>query len=528
MDECVPTFDRLEDVYPGDAFVSQQGRLGRLHKKCEELWNGKPDFISRSPGRVNLLGEHVDYSLYEVLPMAITDDVLIAVKVQPVLSDGRPSFEIHNVDDSQFDNTGSFSMWSDEEAEHFMKPDHWANYFKAGVQGAMSFMRNRMKFEPCGMTVVVSGSVPPCSGLSSSAAFVCASALAVLRAHGQNSVLKRDLVELAVISERAVGVNSGGMDQAASVFGAAQKALSVTFYPKLDVKYLAFPILDPPITFMIAQSFVVSDKKKTGPERYNLRVVECTLAAELMAKQVCVQLQDDHSPLGHSLRGFQNAFFQSHKTSGTKAEVGLGESKTPYPEQIDTILHMLPKLLTQVEGYSVEEIAKMLYDEPQDTSDMQQKVKYLERRYMTKFPVRATRFQLRNRASHVFNEASRVLKFKALLTEKPTPSDLLKRLGDCMNSTQESCRDVYDCSCPEIEMLCEIAKEAGSYGSRLSGAGWGGCTVHLVPKDRVEAVKRAWEERFYRKKWPDITQERLEEAIVTSEPAQGAAVYVPR
>ena len=527
MDESVPTFNRLEDVYPGDAFASQQGRLKRLNEKCRALWNDDPDFISRSPGRVNLLGEHVDYSLYEVLPMAITDDVLIAVKVQSLHPDGRASFEIHSVDESQFDSTGGFSMRSDEEAENFMKPDHWANYFKAGVQGAMSFMRKGTNLTPRGMKVVVSGSVPPCSGLSSSAAFVCASALAVLRAHDQETILKRNLVELAIVSERAVGVNSGGMDQAASVFGAAQKALSVAFFPKLDVKYLAFPILDPPITFMIAQSFVVSDKKKTGPERYNLRVVECTLAAEMMAKKVGIELQDDHSPLGHSLRGFQNAFFQGGKASITHCGIELGDTKTSYPEQIDTMLQILPQLLTQDEGFTMEEIAKILYGEPQDQSDMEQKTKRLEERYMTKFPVRATRFQLRNRASHVFSEASRVLDFKALLQEKPALPDLLERLGDCMNKTQESCRDIYDCSCPEIEQLCDIAKEAGSYGSRLSGAGWGGCTVHLVPKDRVEAVKQAWEERYYRKKWPDITQERLGEAIVTSEPAQGAAIYVP-
>lgn len=191
------------------------------------------------------------------------------------------------------------------------------------------------------------------------------------------------------------------------------------------------------------------------------------------------------------------------------------------------MLQILPQLLTQDEGFTMEEIAKILYGEPQDQSDMEQKTKRLEERYMTKFPVRATRFQLRNRASHVFSEASRVLNFKALLQEKPALPDLLERLGDCMNKTQESCRDIYDCSCPEIEQLCDIAKEAGSYGSRLSGAGWGGCTVHLVPKDRVETVKQAWEEQYYRKKWPDITQERLREAIVTSEPAQGAAIYVP-
>ena len=415
-------------------------------------------------------------------------------------------------------------MRSDEEAEHFMKPDHWANYFKAGIQGAFSFMRERMEFEARGMTVVVSGSVPPCSGLSSSAAFVCASALAVLRALGREQVLKKDLVELAIVSERAVGVNSGGMDQAASVFGAVRKALSVTFFPKLDVSYLTFPILDPPITFMIAQTFVVSDKKKTGPERYNLRVVECTLAAEVMAKKVGVELQDDHSPLGHSLRGFQSAFFQGGDATSTSH---LGDPKTPYPEQIDTMLQRLPQLITQEQGYTREEVAGILYGMSEDPAEIQMKVKKLEERYMTKFPVRADRFQLRKRAAHVFSEASRVLRFKALLTEDPISPELLDNLGDCMNSTQASCREVHDCSCPEIEQLCDIAKGAGAYGSRLSGAGWGGCTVHLVPKDRIEAVKQAWEEQYYRRKWPDISQERLNEAIVVSEPAEGAALFVP-
>ena len=525
MDEAVPTFNRFEDIYPGDALVKERGRLEALDKRCRDIWQGPPDFYSRSPGRVNLLGEHVDYSLYEVLPMAISADVLIAVKTQSVPLGAKAQFDIHNVQ-TQFDSTGGFSMESKEEPESFMKADHWANYFKAGLQGALEYMRNQGDVKLNSMSVVVSGSVPPCSGLSSSAAFVCASALAVLKAHGYDTVLKKDLVELAIVSERAVGVNSGGMDQAASVFGAVQKALSVAFYPKLDVNYLTFPTLEPPITFMIAQSFVVSDKKKTGPEQYNLRVVECTLAAEVMAKNVGIDLQDDHSSLGRSLRGFQSAYFRQTNI-GEDSGKKHGDPATSYPGQIETMLQMLAELLPQTRGYTREEIVDVLYGKSQDSMEVKQKIQQLEERYMSKFPVRATRFQLRKRASHVFSEAARVLKFKALLTEKPTAVNVLEQLGNCMNETQTSCRDIYECSCPEIDQLCEIAREAGSYGSRLSGAGWGGCTVHLVPKDRVEAVQKAWEERYYRQRWPDISTARLEEAIVTSEPAQGAALCMP-
>lgn len=61
----------------------------------------------------------------------------------------------------------------------------------------------------------------------------------------------------------------------------------------------------------------------------------------------------------------------------------------------------------------------------------------------------------------------------------------------------------------------------------MTGAGWGGCSVHLVPKDKVEGVTRAWEEKYYRKRFPDITEERLKEAVVVSKPGIGSMIVVP-
>lgn len=94
-----------------------------------------------------------------------------------------------------------------------------------------------------------------------------------------------------------------------------------------------------------------------------------------------------------------------------------------------------------------------------------------------------------------------------------------------MNASQSSCRDLYACSCPELDEICAIARAAGSYGSRLTGAGWGGCTVHLVSEEKVESVKNALKSEFYARKFPELTAEQLEEAIVVSKPGSGSAVW---
>jgi len=157
----------------------------------------------------------------------------------------------------------------------------------------------------------------------------------------------------------------------------------------------------------------------------------------------------------------------------------------------------------------------------------------LNERFTSTFPVRAEKFKLRQRALHVFSEALRVLQFLSILESPESHLDadsgsstetFNKKLGDLMNETQDSCRDVYECSCPELDKLCVIARKAGSYGSRLTGAGWGGCSVHLVPADKVEAVKEAWEKEYYSKM--NLTEEQKEAAVVVSRPGGGSAVFV--
>lgn len=302
------------------------------------------------------------------------------------------------------------------------------------------------------------------------------------------------------------------MDQSASVFSLRGSALYVSFVPSLTARPVRFPKTQPELSFVISQSFVAADKQVTGPVCYNLRVVECSLAAAYLhasLSKTSLPLPPDSGPLGISLRGFQNAYF------------GVTSPKT-FEEQLSGLVELTKSTLTKEEGYTREEIAKVL-----DISKSE-----LEERYESRFPVRAERFKLRQRALHVFSEALRVQEFIRLLEH---PDSFLahdtdgstetynRKLGALMNQTQDSCRDLYECSCPELDELCTIARKSGAYGSRLTGAGWGGCSVHLVPANKVEAVKAAWEAQYYSKR--ELSAEQRAKAVVVSKPGSGSAVY---
>jgi len=503
----VPVAKSLNDIYTEDALPTQTARWENLLKKFNTNYGHAPQFVARSPGRVNIIGEHIDYSLYSVLPMAITADALLAVSVLDDSQTSSDSFKlkVSNVLADKFP-AHEFDI-PYESVEIDSKVHEWTNYFKSGLRGALELLRKKhgADFKPKSLEVLMDGTVPAGGGLSSSAAFVSASALAVMYANGETEVDKTELTELAIVSERAVGVNSGGMDQSASVFSLRGSALLVSFVPSLEARPIKFPKTNPELSFVIAQSFVAADKHVTGPVCYNLRVVEVSLAAAYLHAKLnksSSSLPKDSSPLGISLRGFHSTYFPSE--SITKS----------FEQQLEELITLTKSTLTQEQGYTREEVAEVI-----GTS-----VAELNERFTSTFPVRAERFLLRQRALHVYTEALRVLKFLAILENPASSASVPTALGALMNETQDSCRDVFDCSCPEIDELCTIAREAGSLGSRLTGAGWGGCSVHLVESDKVEDVTKAWWAKYYSKQ--ELTAEQRDAAVVVSKPGSGSAVYV--
>ncbi|KAK2626985.1 hypothetical protein QTJ16_004160 [Diplocarpon rosae] len=513
MAGTVPVAKSLKDIYTQDVVAGQITRWEKLLQQFKGSYGHLPDFISRSPGRVNIIGEHIDYSLYSVLPMAITADVILAVRVMDdsEVPTGSYKIKVANMQSEKFPSREFDIPY--ETVNIDANVHEWTNYFKSGLRGALGSLRAKHgnEYKPKSMEILMDGTVPAGGGLSSSAAFVSASALAVMFANGEEQVDKTALTELAIVSERAVGVNSGGMDQSASVFSLRGSALLVSFVPSLTARPVYFPKTNPELSFVIAQSFVQSDKQVTGPVCYNLRVVECSLAAAYLSailNKSTNPLPTDSGPLGISLHGLHSTYF--------------AHSPKPIEEQLSELVDLTKATLTKEEGYTREEIAQVIG----------LSVPALNDRFTSTFPVRAEKFKLRQRALHVFNEALRVNTFLSIL-ENPSAATLDSStstekfncsLGALMNATQDSCRDVYECSCPEIDQLCAIARKAGSYGSRLTGAGWGGCSVHLVPANKVSTVRKAWEDEYYSKL--NLSEEQKEAAVVVSSPGSGSAVIV--
>lgn len=113
-----------------------------------------------------------------------------------------------------------------------------------------------------------------------------------------------------------------------------------------------------------------------------------------------------------------------------------------------------------------------------------------------------------------------MLQFREICLREDASRQTLQELGQLMNDSQQSCAELYECSCPELDELTTLAREAGAYGSRLTGAGWGGCTVSLVAEENVEAFISRVGEAY--QAYHGFTREELHEVIFATRPSSGA------
>ena len=103
-------------------------------------------------------------------------------------------------------------------------------------------------------------------------------------------------------------------------------------------------------------------------------------------------------------------------------------------------------------------------------------------------------------------------------------------LGSLMNESHKSCKELYDCSSEQLDKLISLAREKGALGSRLTGAGWGGCCVSLVKESESEKFIQEIQSQYYMNEKEKLEVEinnDLNLYIFSSYPASGAAVLNP-
>ncbi len=120
------------------------------------------------------------------------------------------------------------------------------------------------------------------------------------------------------------------------------------------------------------------------------------------------------------------------------------------------------------------------------------------------------------RCQHVITENDRVSKFASALQ-----SGELRSLGDLMAESHRSLRDDYEVSCPELDLLVQLAvQQKGVYGARMTGGGFGGCTVNLVNAADTDSFQQRVSEGYY-----SATARRPD--IYICEPSEGAEAIEP-
>ncbi len=134
-----------------------------------------------------------------------------------------------------------------------------------------------------------------------------------------------------------------------------------------------------------------------------------------------------------------------------------------------------------------------------------------------------TEFQLYNRILHVFSEAQRVYDFRDAC-DLPSSADAFNKIGQLMNESHFSCKDMYGCSCEELDKLTSICRKFGAYGSRLTGAGWGGCAVSLIPKESLEEFLSNVREHYYSKN--QSLQAAFSSSAFATKPSEGIFVVI--
>lgn len=333
-----------------------------------------------APGRVNLIGEHLDYNGGHVFPCAIDLGIYATVTANPDNLIRLYSLNFPTDAPIEFDLN-----------DLVYKQQHtWANYPK----GVMYMFQDKRKKISHGLNICFYGNLPNGAGLSSSAAIEVLTGV-ILNNIFQFKLTQLEVVKLAQQAENDfIGVKCGIMDQFASSLGKQDHALLLQC-DTLSYQYI--PLHMHGYQLIIANT----NKQRTlADSKYNERKAECDKALAILQTRIAI--------------------------------TSLGE--------LDT------RLLT--------ENSNLLTD-----------------------PI------LFNRVQHVVSENERTIKAASVLQQGD-----IQAFGQLLNQSHISLRDDYQVTGYELDSLVESAWEVeGCVGSRMTGAGFGGCSISLVLAKHAQA-----------------------------------------
>jgi len=472
----------------------------------------RPMVLCRAPGRVNLMGRHVDHRGAHVNVMALGREVLLAagrrdddlVTLANVQAREFPSRSFRIAD---LLRKASWDSWLDFVDSRAVRtfldeaPGDWSNYARA----AMLRLQHESRHERlAGMDCVVAGNIPMGAGLSSSSALVVAFAEAAVGLNRLDVTLQ-DFVDLCGEGEWFVGSRGGSADHAAIRAGRIGRLRRIGFFPFRLAGEMPFPSR---LRVVIAHSGSQAVKSQAARHVFNQRVA-CYQIAEMLLR-----------------RSWPPAAAAEHLRDLTPTRLGVA------PAEIYRAVMRLPDrpsraALRELLGGEFRDRLDRIFTTHTHRGryDLRGVTLYglgeTERSERFADVLRAGDLELLGRWIRTSHDGDRVVRRgpdgrpRRFLVR--TDDATLQRLADAdVDLADQPGR--YACSTESVDHLVDVASAAdGVVGAQLAGAGLGGCMMIVVGESAVEPLMRKLRREFYRPR-------KLKFAAFTCSPVAGAGL----
>jgi len=517
--------EKMRDIYGHDSELVEERRkayIDTLLAFREKYGSDREVVISRAPGRVNLMGRHVEHRGGHINVISINKEVICVAS--PRLDD---TINITNVDGEFPDRSFNISQhlvtlnWKDWlsylESDEIKKmvtdsQGDWMNYVKAPILRLQYLYKDR---KLNGMDMAFNGNVPMAAGLSSSSAIVVATAEASVLLN-KLDVTPQKFVDLCGEGEWFVGSRGGAGDHAAMKYGNRGYIAHIGFFPFSFLGTFKFP---EKYKLIVVNSLVKAKKTANAKDTFNQRVASYEFGF-MMLKEKFPQ----YSSMMEYLRDVNPRNLQVKPSKIYEMLLELPETVRPqelfdilpskYHDRIRQIMssHKAPEhyIIRSVILYGLAECERSrICRELLDTGNLKDFGKFM----------------------NISHDGDRVCIYNDEFHMQPydwsVSDDYLKRLiKDLKSEDPQKVMDAqlsmqpggYGCSTPEIDLIVDISKRIpGVIGAQLSGAGLGGCVMVLVKENAVDLLISELEKRYYEPKG-------LNTAITVCIPVKGSSV----